>query len=74
MSEANRPTAIPQPPQRRRWSGALKLAIAAIFLFLTGGPAVIAQYEENAASYWRQERQRMQRQVATKRPAARSVG
>ncbi len=73
MSEANRPTAIPQPPQRRRWSGALKLAIAAIFLFLTGGPAVIAQYEENAASYWRQERQRMQRQVATKRPAARSV-
>ncbi len=62
-------------PRRRGWASALKVAIAAIFLFVTGGPAVIAQYDDNA-TYWRQERQRLQQrqQSATKRPpAARTV-
>lgn len=75
MSEAISQATESRVPERRRWTAVLKLGIAAMFLFLTGGPAVIAQYDDSAASYWRQERQRMQRAqpAATKRPAARTV-
>ncbi len=44
---------------------ALKLALVAGFLFLTGGPAVIAQFDDTSnARFWLQERERMQRQKA----------
>ena len=57
-----------------RFAGALKLALVTAFLFITGGPAVIAQFDDNAANYWRQERQRMQvRQNQNVRPAGRPV-
>lgn len=42
------------------WARALKLGLVGLFLFLTGGPAVIAQYEDNTALYWQRERQRAQ--------------
>ncbi|OJY03534.1 MAG: hypothetical protein BGP04_17610 [Rhizobiales bacterium 62-17] len=43
------------------WARALKLSLVAVFLFLTGGPAVIAQFDDsNSALYWQRERQRMQ--------------
>jgi hypothetical protein len=44
----------------RRWR-IVKLAFAGAFLFLTGGPAVIAQYDDsNSSLYWQRERQRTQ--------------
>lgn len=44
----------------RRWQ-IVKLGLAGAFLFLTGGPAVIAQYDDaNSSVYWQRERQRMQ--------------
>lgn len=47
----------------RRWR-IVKLAFAGAFLFLTGGPAVIAQYDDaNSSLYWQRERQRMQSQA-----------
>ena len=55
------PTPVDISPAPRTFSGALKFACAVAFLFLTGGPAVMAQYDDNSpAAYWRQERQRMQ--------------
>ncbi len=61
-------------PAHRRYAGVLKLAIVTAFLFVTGGPSVIAQFDDNAATYWRQERQRMQaRQSQNIRPVARPV-
>jgi len=62
------------PPQAgrpaRRWR-IVKLGLAGAFLFLTGGPAVIAQYDDsnNSSLYWLRERQRMQRmQPQVRRP------
>jgi hypothetical protein len=50
-----------------RFGAALKLALVALFLFVTGGPAVIAQYDEkSAAGFWLQERVRQQKQAAQK--------
>jgi hypothetical protein len=75
MDSAAPNSASTDGPRRRGWASAFKVAIAAIFLFATGGPSVIAQHEDNA-TYWRQERQRLQQrqQSATKRtPAARTV-
>ena len=48
----------------RRFATAFKLALVAAFLFLTGGPAVIAQFDDGNASFWMQERARTQRQRA----------
>ncbi len=48
----------------RRFATALKMALVAAFLFLTGGPAVIAQYDDSPARFWLQERERVQRQRA----------
>ncbi len=52
----------PVPVRRGLWrSSSLKLLFVALFLFLTGGPAVIAQYEDaNPGVYWRLERARQQ--------------
>lgn len=62
----------PQPsrhkPARRSWATALKLGAAVAFLFVTGGPSVMAQLED-PATFWRQERQRQQ----AGRTAGRSV-
>lgn len=57
-----------RPAPRSRLGAAMKLGVAVAFVFLTGGPSVMAQLED-AASFWRQERQRQQ----VSRPAARSV-
>ena len=48
----------------RRFATAFKLALVAACLFLTGGPAVIAQFDDGNASFWMQERARTQRQRA----------
>ncbi|MDF2114200.1 DUF459 domain-containing protein [Roseiarcaceae bacterium H3SJ34-1] len=53
---------VPPPASRpaRRWR-IVKLGLVGAFLFLTGGPAVIAQYDDsNSSLYWQRERQRMQ--------------
>ena len=43
-----------------RHSRIVKLGFVAAFLFLTGGPAVVAQYDDsNSSLYWQRERQRM---------------
>ena len=44
----------------------LKLILVATFLFLTGGPAVIAQYDDSPAAFWNQERAREQARNAIK--------
>ncbi len=50
-----------------RFGPALKLALVALFLFLTGGPAVIAQFDESSnAGFWLQERERRLKQAAPK--------
>lgn len=54
-------------PARRRLSAVLKVFIASVFLFVTGGPAVIAQYDEsNPAIFWRLDRERMKNRVKAK--------
>ena len=61
------------PPQAsrpaRRWR-IVKLGIVGVFLFLTGGPAVIAQWDDgNSSLYWQRERQRqMGMQPQVRRP------
>ncbi len=50
---------------RRALPRSLKLGVAAAFVFLTGGPAVIAQFDEsNAAIFWQRDRERMQQRKA----------
>jgi hypothetical protein len=53
-----------------RFSAAAKLACVAVFLFLTGGPAVIAQFDDpgSNARFWLQERERSVRQREQARP------
>lgn len=52
----------PQPTgQKGGWARAFKHGLVGIFLFLTGGPAVIAQFDDsNSAVYWQRERVRLQ--------------
>jgi hypothetical protein len=53
---------------------AIKLAIVSLFVFLTGGPSVIAQYDEsNPAVYWRMERARQQQFNARQAKKARRI-
>lgn len=53
---------VRQRCHRQRWLlGAFKLLLVFLFVFLTGGTSVLAQYDEsNPGVYWRQERARQQ--------------
>ncbi|MDB5571584.1 MAG: hypothetical protein JWN93_2767 [Hyphomicrobiales bacterium] len=60
MSADDRPTRPSRALPR-----ALKLGVASAFVFLTGGPAVIAQFDDsNPAIFWQRDRERMQQRRA----------
>ena len=56
------------PGSTKRFASALKMALVALFLLLTGGPAVIAQYDDynSNSRFWLQERERTQQRQRAK--------
>ena len=70
MSEPESQNSLTSPRRSGGMARALRLGLIGLFLFLTGGPAVIAQFDESSgAGFWLMERERAARQRANSAPA-----